>query len=280
MSILNLIKEKYSHLTKKEKIVAQFIVDNPQEALSISVQELAQKCSVSPSTIVKFSKTLGFEGIKDMKIHLARDITTLTSELLEEEKFKSEPEVFSYLKEITIESIEEAYKNLNYSCIKKTAEVLLHAEGVDIYAFGFDYIAGHDLYMKLKQLGIRANIYLNPVFQSLSAINLTPEDVAICISQSGSTKDTIDSIKFAKQNGATTIAITTEGSPLSREADITVYTYFYKTILPEGTIVSRNVELFIIDLIFLELSLLDKKRFKKAYEKFNEVLKTKMLEKW
>ncbi|HID15454.1 MAG TPA: MurR/RpiR family transcriptional regulator, partial [Candidatus Atribacteria bacterium] len=222
MSILNTIKEKYPSLTKKERVVAEFIVDNPQDVLSISVQELAHKCKVSPSTIVKFSKTLGFEGIKDMKIQLARDITTLTSELLEEEKFKTEPEVFSYLKEITISSIEEAYQNLNYECIKKTAGIILSAQGVDIYAFGFDYIAGHDLYMKLKQLGIRANIYLNPVFQSLSAINLTPEDVAISISQSGSAKDTIDSIRFAKANNATTIAITAEGSPLSKEVDISI----------------------------------------------------------
>ena len=280
MSIIDSIKNKYPHLTKKEKIVAQFILDNPQVAISISVQELAAQCNVSPSTIVKFSKSIGFLGIKDMKIHLARDINTLTSELLEEEKFKTEPEVFSYLKEITIASIEEAYKNLNYSCIKKAASLILNAKNVDIYAFGFDYIAGHDLYMKLKQLGSKSNIYLNPVFQSLSAINLHPEDVAICISQSGSMKDTIDSIRFAKTNGAKTIAITTEESPLSKEAGVAIYAYIYKSILPEGSIISRTVELFISDLIFLELSLLDKNRFKKAYEKFNEVLRTKMIEKW
>lgn len=49
-------------LTKKEKLIADFILDNFAEACFITSTEIAKRIHVSDSSVIRFTRTLGYSG--------------------------------------------------------------------------------------------------------------------------------------------------------------------------------------------------------------------------
>ncbi len=110
--------------------------------------------------------------------------------------------------------------------INKTANVLNDSEKLYITAAGTSHHAGlAGRYMLSKLSAMQSQAIISSEF-SESTANLIDEDTTIlAISQSGETADTLNAIKFAKDNGAKIVSITNVmGSTISRLSDLTLYT--------------------------------------------------------
>ena len=89
--------------------------------------------------------------------------------------------------------------------------------------------------------------------QSMVASMLTEKDLAIIISYSGSTKDSIHVAKTAKQAGAKVICISRFiKSPLTGYADITILCGANESPLQGGSTSAKMCLLYIIDLMYME----------------------------
>ena len=74
LDIVLRIKEEYSKLTKSEQRVADYFITNYKEAINESTQSIALITNTSPATVIRFVKTMKFEGIQQLKLALAADI--------------------------------------------------------------------------------------------------------------------------------------------------------------------------------------------------------------
>ena len=102
---------------------------------------------------------------------------------------------------------------------------IINAKNVDIYSVENSVSSANDLATKLLYLGINVKMYTDSYLQKISAYNLSSDDVAIGISYSGNSKDTVEMIKTAKKRGATTVVITNyKDSKIVKYADILICT--------------------------------------------------------
>lgn len=90
--------------------------------------------------------------------------------------------------------------------------------------------------------------------QVIVSSHLSPQDVVIGISHSGSSKDIVDAFKIAKESGATTIAITNNGkSPIQKVSDYILFTASDETKYNILALSSRIAQLAIINAIYFYL---------------------------
>ena len=105
-------------------------------------------------------------------------------------------------------------------------------------------------------------------------------DLAIGISYSGVTEEPVNSLKIAKQYGATTLCITNNSrSIITHYADIVLCTASYETDYISESMVSRIAQLSIIDMLFLGVMLQDYEKYTGILSDMNSLLSFRTLEK-
>jgi len=219
-----LLNSRMPTFTKSEKKVAEYILNSKKEEITrITITELATKCGTSEATIARFVKKAGFETFQDFKLTLALD----NNEDIEEEKditiFKNDSpqEVLRKIKLGSLKSIESTTSILDINKFLQAANFIRSAKRIEIYGVGSSSAVAKILQYKLTRLGFPSYALEDPHMQAISAATLNFGDLAIGISQSGSTKDTVDSLNVAKKHGATTISLTEHAnSPITKFSDV------------------------------------------------------------
>lgn len=131
------LQRVYPTLTKCQKKVAEFIIDNPSKITLLSADELAKACGVSEATVIRFARNLGYEGYSAMKEEFQRALvgSIRSSEKIEEGLKKIESQ--SVLTEL-LKTHQDVFANLNVSeltnSLKNAAKILSEAD--DVYVFG------------------------------------------------------------------------------------------------------------------------------------------------
>jgi len=118
-----------------------------------------------------------------------------------------------------------------------------------------------DAYNKFFRLGIPCSAHTDSHLQAMVISMVIREDVVIAITHSGGTKDPVYTLELARKRGATTIAITNfSRSPISRIADIVLYTASSETRFRAEALESRIAQVAIVDTLWTMLALRDPKR--------------------
>jgi DNA-binding MurR/RpiR family transcriptional regulator len=130
-------------------------------------------------------------------------------------------------------------------------DAVSRARRVDIYGSAASALVGQDLHHKLHRIGLVSFMWTDAHLALTSAAVLQKGDVAVGISHTGTTIDTIDVLRVARRRGATTIAITNfEGSPITEEADLLLVTAARETTFRSGAMSSRIAQLAVVDCLF------------------------------
>ena len=69
------IRGTYNQFTKAEKKVADFITENPEKVLFMSISELAEACRVGDTSVFRFCKTMKCKGYQEFKMCLSLSLT-------------------------------------------------------------------------------------------------------------------------------------------------------------------------------------------------------------
>lgn len=252
VTCLGLIRSHYPSLTPAEQRVADFILNNPEEVIYMSVTELAEKCDVGDGTVVRFAHDIGLSGYQELKLVLSRDLSNSFEYVLED--VSPEDSLEDIVRKITnrnLRAIADTTQLISIDSLNRAIEAIYKARRVEFYGVGASGFTALEAKYKFLRIGILCDALTDPHLQAMSASTLNSRDVAIGVSHSGATKDTVDSIKVAKNAGATTICITNFArSPITEFTDIVLLTASPEAPLASGAIRSIVSQLHVLDLLF------------------------------
>lgn len=277
------IEAGYGDLRRSEKQVADYILSHMEEAADLPLDRLAYSAKVSQPTVLRMLKALGFNGYKDFRYQLVAEFARET------DREKPDQIMYGYtlsrqdtLEEIPIKMaattqrmMEETLKNFSGKSYQKAVQKLKKARLIDIYSVENSEVTAMDLLTKLLYLGLPCRHFSDYYFQRISAGSLTSEDVAVGISYSGESKDTVDVMRTARKAGACMIVITNfRDSTIAKYADILICTsqeqFFYG-----DAIFSRTTQLLIVDMIYMGIIASDYERYVEQLNRCEKVVREK-----
>ncbi len=257
MDIVLRIKEEYRKLTKSEKKVADYFIENYKDAINESTQSIAVATDTSPATVIRFVKTLKFDGLQQLKLAIAADMDSqkpdITDEIIHQKDGLSE--IVEKNKRNLINSIERLYALMDLEMIEKSVDAIDSAKKVYLFGVGASGIVCYDINYKLSRIGKNV-VFNNDIHLQLVNLNfITKEDACVCVSYSGNTKETVLVAEIAKKAGAKTVGICCYGrNELSKICDITLRVPHDERELRLGAISSRNTTLTLLDTIYLAIT--------------------------
>jgi RpiR family transcriptional regulator, carbohydrate utilization regulator len=272
------VKSLYNSFSKTEKKIADYLFENSGKVIYLSVTEFAEKCEVGETSIIRFCRRIGLKGYQEFKLILARESVSPKENFHARINDSNDIEgIINSITAVNIEAIENTSKILSRTRLQKSVDAILSADKVDIYGVGASAFTAGDAKYKFMRIGINCECVSDPHFQCMSAVNLTSKSVAIGISFSGSTKDTIDSLSIAKKTGAFTIAITNyEKSPITKYADAVLLSSAEETPLRSGALTSKIAQLQILDILYTAVAIRMEETAYKNLNKTGEAVLSKM----
>ena len=254
--VLTKINQGMNSFTPSEKKIAKYILENPQEAMKLSVAEMAKKSKTSEASVIRFCKTLGLAGYQDLKLGISMSIVKKSKGKRIIHEIINVDDTPSIIMEKmalgSIQAIEETKQILNLDNLDKAIKAIDNAERVYFFGAGASSIVALDAQYKFTRINIPSFMYFDNHIELTSVVHLTDKDVAVGISHSGRTKETIDILKIAKERNATTIAITQYGkNPIEEAANIVLHTANVENNFRSGAMASRIAQLYVIDSLFI-----------------------------
>ncbi|MCT8137174.1 MurR/RpiR family transcriptional regulator [Anaerobacillus sp. CMMVII] len=273
------IKSSYEDFSDKEKLIADYVISNPQNIIHSTISQVADDLGVAEATVFRFCKRIGFKGYQAMKIALASEIVNSMDDIHEKILVgDNEKEVAEKVFKANIRTLEETLRIIEQDHFKAAVQAILNATKIEFYGNGGSGSVAEDAHHKFLRTGFHSVAYTDSHLQIMSASLLGKNDVAVLISHSGSNKDMLEVLEVAKNAGATTIAITTLAkSPLSQGADITLYTVSDETEYRSEALSSRLAQLSIIDALYVNISIARKDLMKHTLTKIRSAISLKRL---
>ena len=258
-------------LTPKLAIVAEEILADPAMVVRLSVSELAQRTGTSMSTIVRLCQELGLRGFQDLKLRLAAEGTATGFEgPLDIDDRES---VLSKILASTVDAISHTQHTLDKASFHQVAERLLNARTIIFLGAGASAAVAFDAAFRFRTLGLRAEFHSDSHMQLTAARFLRPGDVAMAISHSGSTRETLTAIEAASSGGAHTAAITTFArSPLAGSVDNALLAGGTESEFRIAAVSSRLAHLAVIDALFIAVAGLRPERARAAQELWSDMI--------
>lgn len=249
-ALLLTIEAARDHLSRSEARVADMILADPNRAVEMSIAAISEAADVSEPTVARFCKSLGFSGLKEFKLKLARSLGSGTPFVHQDVKPGDDAAlVVSKMLERASKAIAGLRDDLDSGLLAKAARAIAQAGRLEFYGQGNSGIVALDAQHKFFRLGLPTAAYSDPHVHAMSAALLGPQDVVIAISASGRTLDLIRSVEIAKNAGVTVIGITTRGSPLTRLCDVAITTDVEEDTDVYSPMLSRHAHLAIIDVL-------------------------------
>ena len=258
-------KSKLKALTDAEAKVANYVLENYQEILNMTVTELAEKAQSSDATVVRFCKSIGYKGYQEFKISLAQDMIVPFKHLNPElDQDDDTAEITKKIFESEIAVLEETLHVVDLNEMERAAVAISSANKVELFGCGGSAYVGLDAMHKFLKIGIECSIHSDVDTQAMAASLLKKGDVAVGISHSGCNKNVIECLKLAKKSGALTVGLTTQGkSPMLKNCDIVLFTSTKETVFKSESVSARIAQLAVIDSLVASVAL---KNYEQCYD--------------
>ncbi len=273
-SCLKQISSIHDKLSYSEKIFAEYILENREHAIYMSIAELSNVLKIAPSTIVAATKKLGFSGWREFKVTLATEMVSPFNIWIQDKVKVDETNMFSYVVSSNIQMLREMTDNIESSLLENVAEILYSAQKLSIFGVGTSNILAHEAFDSLFRLGLPCSVYDNWHHQLLAASKLGKNEIALFVSQSGVNKDVITLAEQARQSGCIMIGICNfSGTPFGRYMDYLLSPLKEASQIHDNHFTLRIPILCIIEALFYIISKKMGKEFSGEIDKSYQVVK-------
>lgn len=254
---LTRLRELRPRLSDAERRVANYILRRPRQVLDSSITLIAGRARVSEATVVRLCRRIGCRGYQELRIRLAADLVAPPRQLYEDVDAGDDgAAVTRKVFGLAIRALEDTLDVLEDAALERAVQAVAAARRVDFYGVGASGIVALDAQQKFLRIGIEAQAFVDPHLQATSAALLRRGDVAVGITDSGSTRDTVHALAVARVAGATTVAITRYGpSPVAKVAAIRLHTLSPEGGIRAGALSSRIAQLAVIDALMMGVAL-------------------------
>lgn len=261
-------------LPPAEARVVQELLARGVEVINASVTEIATAAETGVGTVVRACQSLGFKGFQPAKIALAQDLLPLDERPQGDVSENDEPlEVLTKLAATSGDALRRATASVSGAELSRAIDLLAAARRVLCLGVGTSAPLAQDAAYRLTTIGIDADAPPDVHVQHVRSRLLSVADVALAISHTGATQETLGATRGAKEAGARVIAITSfSTTPLTELADVVLVAGGRETSYRVEAMASRLAHLLVFDALFTSLVLADAQRARKAQRLTADVL--------
>ena len=258
--MLDRIKASLPSLAPAEQRVGKLVLQDPRAFANLPVTELADRAHVSKPTVVRFCRSVGYDGLSDFKLKLAGSVSEGVPFIHRSvDADDKTADVAVKVIDNTVAAFLKYRNDASFFVIDQAVQALAqtHSTGkrIEFYGVGNSGIVAQDAQHKFFRLGMNTIAYSDGHMQVMSASMLGQGDCVVVISNSGRTRDLMDACDIAKKRGATTIVITASGSPLATSGQIHLTADHPESYDRYSPMVSRLMHLLIIDILATTVAL-------------------------
>ena len=249
-----MLAEMHSKLPPSEKKIAKYILENPQETISLTASELGKRSSTSGAAVIRLCKSLDLKGIQDLKLRIAGDLQKSGEQSVRDiEPNESASSIIRKMSSNSIQTIQETAELLSIDELEKAVHALKNAGTVHFVGVGASSIIAKDAQQKFLRINKNATAFSDIHMAATLVANTDKNDVVVGISFSGNTFEVAKILELANMKGVKTISLTKYGtSVVSELADIRLYTSATKEpTFRSGATSSRIAQLHVIDILFM-----------------------------
>ncbi|MCG0239443.1 MAG: MurR/RpiR family transcriptional regulator [Firmicutes bacterium] len=273
------IRSRLPSCSRGERRVAEYILAHPSQVIYQSVTEVAAATETSEATVIRFCQALGYRGYHEFKVALAQDLVVPTPSISEAVRPEDDlPSMSRKLLAHHVQVLQDTLRVLDMGQLERAIDAIVRARKVEFYGVGASGLTAAIAKSKFLRIGKLCDALLDSNMQAMSARMLTPQDVAVGISHSGSNKDTLHALRMAKEAGARIIVITNFArSPVTQVAEIVLLTASRETPMQSGSLASQIAQIFVLDLLFTGVVMQTFEASRLAYEKAAQAIYERMV---
>lgn len=248
--------------------IAHLLLENPELPVNLSILDLAERAEVSPATISRFCRLIGYGGYLQLRVGAAADLGRSVGQdgLAGEpgamlDPMMSDQELLRTFVATHIQALQASGDLVDMKDFRAAAGMIAESGRVDVYGVGGSSSVANGLAERLYLIGVNARVWSDLHLGIMSASMLDRASVAIGVSASGSTSETVGMLAMARSAGAKTIAITSDPlSQLAELADVSIRTPAADDYLDLGALTSSHTQIFAANLLYLLVSWADPER--------------------
>jgi len=259
--VLPRVRSRLPEFTGALQRVAEQVLADPAAAARATIVELAERSGTSPATVTRFCRALGFDGYADLRLGIAAETGRARSAGwtfdIGREIQPTDPldRVLGQIMAADTRAMHDTAALLDLAEVERAADAIAAATRVDIFGASGSALVGEEMQFSLHRIGVAAWAWTDVHNGLASAALLRPGDVALGVSHSGGTRETIEMLAEAGSRGATTVALTSfPRSPLAELADIVLLTAAQATTFRPDALSARHPQLVVLDLLYIAVA--------------------------
>ncbi|MHC1784335.1 MAG: MurR/RpiR family transcriptional regulator [Anaerolineaceae bacterium] len=242
-------------LSPAERKVGEYVLDNSEKIIRMTLAEIANQIGVSDATAIRFCRSLGYEGWLEFKIALVQALPHSPQLIHSDISLDDDPGVLA--RKIILgskQALDDTLALLDEKAFNKAVNLLSNAQSILIAGVGTSGPMTHEMYNRLFRLGLNCQVQTDSYLQIMQVSLLTPQDVLVVISQGGVSLDPRRTAAEAKRLGVPVICITGNApSQITSYADVILLSVSQES-MPE-TISSRIAQYALIHALYVSLAM-------------------------
>ena len=279
IDVFEKINGEYYQLTSAEKKVADYAVIHQQQTQFMSISELAEEAGVAEATISRFCKRLGYKGYSAFKLAIANATASRMDHGAGDEEAEEEDSVEGMCRAVyrsDSEALAQTLELIQADMVRKAADMIVSAGRVLCMGQGGSMILSQECAHLFSTIQLNFMAVMDSHLQAIAASQLTPGDLVIYFSYSGSTKELIKNLQIIRDRKARIILVTRfPKSPGAAYADIVLQCGSREGPLQGGSVAARIAQLYLMDVLFHEVCRRDREGCRARQELVAEVLSDK-----
>lgn len=211
MKLQELINKYYNTLNENDIHIWNYISNNKKECQNLAIDQLAYKCNVSRTTILRFAQKISLKGYSELKLYLK-----LENEIVNESNNKIK---------IVCNNYNELIKSISEKDCTDIFEKIDSARNIYIYGVGMVQSSIKKELKRIFMTGGKILYDLSGYYESEISLNIAnSNDLFIIISVSGENEFIIDFASKLKIKNIPIISITRlKNNTLSHMSDYNLY---------------------------------------------------------
>lgn len=239
--------------------IADLVIAHPTTPAELTITELAERAGSSPASVTRFCRSLGFAGYTQFRVaiatelgHAAAEHAWLTDIGAEFEPTDSPETILRTLLNVHVRGLETTQADVDLDAVGRAAHAIIASRHVDIYGLGGSAGIAQEFQRRMHRIGINSHAWSDVHDGLASAVLQDKNSVAIGVSSTGQTNETVQMLAQAGAVGALTVAITHDGeSWIADVADVSITTAAPVGYLRPDDMSVKHSQLFVIDLLYL-----------------------------
>ena len=239
--------------------IADLVISQPTAPVELTITELAERAGSSPASVTRFCRALGFDGYTQFRVAIATELGRGSAEQTwhtdigaEFEPTDAPEKILRTLLNAHVRGLETTAEGIDLDAVGRAARAITTSRHVDIYGLGGSAGIADEFQRRLHRIGISSHAWSDVHDGLASAVLQDATSVAIGVSSTGQTNETVQMLDQAGASGAFTVAITHDDeSWIADVAEVSITTAAPVGYLRPDDMSVKHAQLFVIDLLYL-----------------------------